>query len=162
MRLLKNKLLMYNSVSGIFYVLGATGFMTFMTRYIEVQFRRGPREGVSISGPITIFGMVLGFFISGYVLSKKRPKTSKVLFWNVVGAWFLIASQIAYMFLACEHNPFTSVGSTFNLSASCNSHCDCNGVTYNPVHDDKTCTTFYSPCHAGCTHRTQNSSVSHL
>lgn len=38
-RLLKNKLLMYNNLSGIFYILGASGYITYISKYMEVQFQ---------------------------------------------------------------------------------------------------------------------------
>lgn len=49
MRLLRNKLLIFNILSGVFYILGASGFMTFLTKYMEVQFHKNSQEATIVS-----------------------------------------------------------------------------------------------------------------
>jgi predicted MFS family arabinose efflux permease len=39
-RLFKNKILMFNTISAIFYILGASAYFTYMSKYMEVQFHR--------------------------------------------------------------------------------------------------------------------------
>jgi hypothetical protein len=53
-RLLKNKLLMYNIVSTVFYILGASGYITFGTKYMEVQFHQAAAGAAMLSGKQTI------------------------------------------------------------------------------------------------------------
>lgn len=60
MRLLKNKLLVFNNIASIFYILGSSGYITFMGRMMEVQFNTSSHGGSIITGPITIFGMTIG------------------------------------------------------------------------------------------------------
>lgn len=39
-RLLKNKLLMANILGGVFYILGGSAYITYITKYMEVQFHQ--------------------------------------------------------------------------------------------------------------------------
>ena len=49
-RLFKNKLLMYNTLSGIFYILGASAYFTYMSKYLEVQFHKNAADATIITG----------------------------------------------------------------------------------------------------------------
>lgn len=49
-RLFKNKLLMFNILSGIFYILGASAYITFISKYLEVQFHKSAADATIISG----------------------------------------------------------------------------------------------------------------
>ncbi|XP_053675033.1 solute carrier organic anion transporter family member 74D [Anopheles nili] len=150
MRLLKNKLLMFNILSGIFYILGSSGYITFLSKYIEVQFHKSTANATVITGPITLFGMVAGFLISGIVISKKKPSPKKLLFWNViVGAGYMVG-QISYLFLTCPDGTMPLVQGRLNLTTDCNSHCHCDGIPYSPICQEETGITFFSACHAGC------------
>ncbi|XP_052896368.1 solute carrier organic anion transporter family member 74D [Anopheles moucheti] len=150
MRLLKNKLLMFNILSGIFYILGSSGYITFLSKYIEVQFHKSTANATVITGPITLFGMVAGFLISGIVISKKKPSPKKLLFWNVIVGAGYIAGQISYLFLTCPDGTMPLVKGRLNLTTDCNSHCHCDGIPYSPICQEDTGITFFSACHAGC------------
>uniref|UniRef100_A0A2M3YXJ7 Solute carrier organic anion transporter family member n=2 Tax=Anopheles braziliensis TaxID=58242 RepID=A0A2M3YXJ7_9DIPT len=150
MRLLKNKLLMFNILSGIFYILGSSGYITFLSKYIEVQFHKSPANATVITGPITLFGMVAGFLISGIVISKKKPSPRKLLFWNVIVGFGYMAGQCSYLFLTCPDGTMPLVQGRLNLTTECNSHCHCDGIPYTPVCQEETGITFFSACHAGC------------
>lgn len=151
MRLLKNKLLMFNNVSAVFYILGASGYMTFLSRYMEVQFLKSPQNATILIGPLTIFGMVFSIMMSGLIITKKKPRPGVVLAWNVFVGCLYMLGQIAYFFLYCEANTSTFLQEgALNLSMPCNTECQCDEVSYNPVCHSDTGITFYSPCHAGC------------
>lgn len=49
-RLFKNKLLMCNITSNIFYILGASAYFTFMSKYLEVQFHKSAADATIITG----------------------------------------------------------------------------------------------------------------
>ncbi|XP_035914777.1 solute carrier organic anion transporter family member 74D [Anopheles stephensi] len=150
MRLLKNKLLMFNILSGIFYILGSSGYITFLSKYIEVQFHKSTANATVITGPITLFGMVAGFLISGIIISKKKPSPKKLLFWNVIVGAGYMAGQISYLFLTCPDGTMPLVKGRLNLTTECNSHCHCDGIPYSPICQEDTGITFFSACHAGC------------
>ncbi|XP_059613445.1 solute carrier organic anion transporter family member 74D [Phlebotomus argentipes] len=150
-RLFRNKVIMFNLISGIFYILGASGYMTFFAKYIEVQFHKTRSDSTIIAGPINLFGMVAGFLISGWVITKKKPTASRLLFWNVILGCVYVAGTASYLFLTCpEENMPTPVNGRLNLTRSCNSNCSCDHVPYNPVCNEATGTTYFSACHAGC------------
>lgn len=149
-RLLKNKLLMYNNISAVFYVLGASGFMTFMTRYMEVQFLKTSQSATVLIGPLTISGMVLGLLLSGWIISKKKPSASKVLLWNVIIGFTSMIGQVLYLFLYCGDTQSMMLNGVLNINSTCNQNCSCNTVAYNPVCYVPTKKTYFSPCHAGC------------
>lgn len=49
-RLFGNKLLMCNILSGIFYILGASAYFTFMSKYMEVQFHKSAADATILTG----------------------------------------------------------------------------------------------------------------
>lgn len=100
-RLFKNKLLMFNVLSGIFYILGASAYFTFMSKYMEVQFHKSAADATIITGPITILGVIIGLLTSGYVISKLKPSPSKVLMWNVIVGLGYMAGQISNLYFTC-------------------------------------------------------------
>lgn len=150
-RLLKNKLLMFNIFSAIFYILGSGGFMTFMSKYMEVQFNKTKADSTIVAGPLNILGMVIGLLASGWYISKKKPGANRLLFWNVLIGGLYMVGQFSYLFLSCsDDNMPTPVDGTFNLTSGCNYNCQCDGLPYNPVCDVATGQTYFSACHAGC------------
>lgn len=100
-RLFKNKLLMCNIISGIFYILGASAYFTYMSKYLEVQFHKSAADATVITGPITIIGIVVGFLASGYIISKKKPAPSKLLMWNVIVGVLYMCGQISNLYWTC-------------------------------------------------------------
>ncbi|XP_058794444.1 solute carrier organic anion transporter family member 74D [Phymastichus coffea] len=152
-RILTNKLLMLNIFSGVFYVLSATPFMSFVAKYLEVQFSTSPGGGTLITGPLTLMGMVLGFIISGCVIGKFKPSPRPLLFWNIVVGLSYIAGQIAFTFISCKNSNIAEVNldtMKLNLISPCNTACNCELIKYSPVCHEATGTTFFSACHAGC------------
>lgn len=151
MRLLTNKLLMYNLVAGIFYLLAAHGYMTYMSRYIEVQFNRVSSEATIVTGPLTIIGMVAGFLISGYMISHYRPRPRVLFFWNLIVGVICMLGQFSYSQLTCDAPESLVVNEAWTALPTCSSHCHCDSVSYTPVCHTLTQKTYFSPCHAGCT-----------
>ncbi|XP_017464094.1 PREDICTED: solute carrier organic anion transporter family member 4C1 isoform X2 [Rhagoletis zephyria] len=150
MRLLRNKLLIYNIISGVFYILGAAGYMTFLSKYMEVQFHKTAQTATVVVGPVSIMGMVIGLIGSGIIISKKRPSPSKVLMWNVIVGCVYILGQTSYIFMYCGDSISLQDGGSYNFTTQCNSNCSCNNVAYSPVCHEASDTTFFSACHAGC------------
>lgn len=150
LRLLRNKLLIYNIISGVFYILGAAGYMTFLSKYMEVQFHRTAQTATVVVGPISIIGMVIGLIGSGIVISKKHPSPSKVLMWNVIVGCVYILGQTSYIFMYCGDSISLQNGGNYNFTNQCNKNCSCDNVAYSPVCHEASDTTFFSACHAGC------------
>lgn len=150
MRLLKNKLLMFNLASSVFYLLGSTGYMTYLTRYMEVQFNKTSSEATIFTGPVTIIAIASALLLSGYVISKYKPSPRKLFFWNVIVGTCYLFGQLAYMGLTCEVPNTVVVNNTWLVPSACSSNCNCDSIPYTPVCHTATQKTFFSPCHAGC------------
>lgn len=169
-RLFKNKLLMCNIISGIFYILGASAYFTFMSKYLEVQFHKSAADATIITGPFTIVGVVVGFLASGYIISKKKPAPRKLLMWNVIVGMIYMCGQISNLYFTCPGNvtletliishllnlfldgqtPMEIQNGKINLTAACNTDCHCSGFAYTPVCREATGDTFFNPCVASC------------
>ena len=152
-RLLTNWLLTFNNLSGVFYVLGASAYITFLAKYLEVQYSTFAANGTVIAGPVSLIGMVLGFLLSGMIISKFKPGPRPLLAWNVFVGVCFVAGQIVFIFLGCADNGIKGLDldtMQMTLTSSCNEACNCEGVKYSPVCHVPSKTTFFSACHAGC------------
>lgn len=49
-RIVTNKILIVNTWSGILYIIGASGFITYMVKYLEVQFQKSAAESSKVTG----------------------------------------------------------------------------------------------------------------
>lgn len=150
LRLLKNKLLMFNIWAAVFYILGSAGYITFISKYMEVQFNKSSADAAVVTGPLSIIGLVVGFLSSGYIISKYKPSLRALFLWNIFVGIFCIVSETSYIFLSCENGNLLTETGKLNLTNSCNMKCSCDTVPYSPVCHESTGVTYFSPCHAGC------------
>lgn len=142
---------MFNLFAGIFFVLGASGHMTFLSRYMEVLFNKSASDATIVTGPVTILGMVFGYISSGFFISKYQPRPRVLFFWNIVVGTCYALGQGSYMLLSCDGTNSLIINGTLNKGLVCDSRCLCDDVPYSPVCHLETGQTYYSPCHAGCT-----------
>ncbi|CAL1679963.1 unnamed protein product [Lasius platythorax] len=152
-RILTNWLLTCNNISAVFYILGASAYITFLAKYLEVQYSTSAAGGTVIAGPISLLGMVLGFLLSGLIISKFKPGPRPLLAWNVFVGICFVAGQVSFMFFGCSDAGIRGVDletMQMNLTAGCNADCNCASVKYSPVCHEPSKTTFFSACHAGC------------
>lgn len=152
-KLIRNKLLMVNIFSGVFYILGGSGYMTFMTKNMEVQFYKSSSEANIVIGPAILLSMVGAFIVSGYVISKFKPRPMYLLSWNVIVGTVFVVSEIIYIFIACPEVGIVGYDTktkSFSLTNECNANCGCDNVKFSPVYLEESGLTFYSACHAGC------------
>lgn len=54
-------------------------------------------------GPVSLIGMVLGFLLSGIIISKFRPGPRPLLAWNVFVGICFVAGQVSFMFFGCRN-----------------------------------------------------------
>lgn len=114
---------------------------------MEVQFNTSSHGGSIITGPITILGMTIGLLLSGYVITKYKPPPKYLFFWNALLGLMAMSTQIFYTQIGCDGGNSLLVNGSI---ISCNTNCHCDGISYSPVCDRLTNTTYFSPCHAGC------------
>ncbi|XP_034248106.1 solute carrier organic anion transporter family member 74D isoform X2 [Thrips palmi] len=155
MRLLQNKLLLCNIWSGIFYILGGSAYITFITKYMEVQFQQSSAKASMITAPISILAMMTGFLVSGWAISRFKPRPLYLLSWNVIVGATYVLSEISFIFLGCPEVALQGYRQDYQgrveLTMPCNLNCGCQNIKYDPVCFEPLGLTFYSACHAGCT-----------
>lgn len=154
-RLLKNRIFMYNTFSSTFAMLGILGFWIFMPKYIETQFRKTASEANLITGTIGLLSTAAGVISSGALISKFKPRPKYLAAWNVITETFDVVVHLTFACLGCYKTDFHGVfndDNSWNLITECNVECNCSASTkYNPVCSIDKSMTYYSPCHAGCT-----------
>jgi hypothetical protein len=64
------------------------------------------------TGVPAILATVAGFLISGYVISRFKPRASLVLGWNVFVGCVYISGEIIFIFLGCTNNGLQGFQST--------------------------------------------------
>ena len=71
-QLMTNPILTCNNLSAVFYILGASVYMTFMTKYMEVLF------GISAAGSSMISGMLIDYKKIQYNIGPSTLAVSKI------------------------------------------------------------------------------------
>ncbi|KAL1123268.1 hypothetical protein AAG570_002354, partial [Ranatra chinensis] len=161
-RLFQNKLLIINIFSGVAYILGASGYITYLSKYLEVQFNKSSAEASLVIGPITLLSVVIGFLVSGVVISKFKPTPPYLLGWNVIVGFIFIFGELLFLLITCKDKGmvgYSALDKRINLPNSCNLECGCENLKYSPVCLEAYGMTFYSPCHAGCSGMTNEEGV---
>uniref|UniRef100_A0A1B6C2D4 Solute carrier organic anion transporter family member n=1 Tax=Clastoptera arizonana TaxID=38151 RepID=A0A1B6C2D4_9HEMI len=152
-RLLKNKLLISNILSSVFYILGGSAYITYLAKYMEVQFHQTAAGASFVIGPAAIIAMTTGFLLSGVLISKFKFKPKYLLPWNVVVGFVFVFGEISFIYLSCEDSAlmgYDKANNHFDLINDCNRGCHCNIAKYNPVCWEEEQLNFYTACHAGC------------
>ncbi|XP_050421876.1 solute carrier organic anion transporter family member 74D-like [Adelges cooleyi] len=153
-RILSNKILVLNSASSSFFVMGLIGWWTFMPKYLETQFRQSASESNFVSGTVGVISSGAGIAVSGIIITKFKPSPRKLALWNVVVEFLEAIGFFMYAFIGCPADDIHghwNADNTWNVTMSCNSDCNCSpSMDYNPICSYDKLTTFYSPCHAGC------------
>jgi glucose uptake protein GlcU len=65
-----------------------------------------------LTGVPAILATMVGFLVSGYVISRFKPRAGLVLGWNVIVGCIYIAGEILFLFLACKDNGLYGFQST--------------------------------------------------
>ncbi|KAG1650302.1 Solute carrier organic anion transporter family member 3A1 [Nymphon striatum] len=95
-------------------------------------------------GLATVSLMAVGFLVSGFVIYKFKPSARILSGWNVFLGFVQVASMIALANIGCTQN-------TIATTDSCMEDCRCTNQVFTPVCYFENTTTYFSPCHAGCT-----------
>ncbi|XP_071040484.1 solute carrier organic anion transporter family member 74D isoform X2 [Parasteatoda tepidariorum] len=154
LRLIRNPILIFYQLGGIFRVNGVIGYFILMPKYMEMQFQQSASKANLFSGPISIVGMMFGILIGGGLVRRFKPRprilTGGLLFAESFGLLALLIS----MQINCQpvqtdqESSFTST--LMNLENDCNRDCLCTTKSYTPICGPDKKTTYFSPCYAGC------------
>ncbi|KAL7736165.1 hypothetical protein ACLKA6_003711 [Drosophila palustris] len=152
-RLTTNKTYMCNTLSNIFYLIGYTPFWIFTPKYIEVQYRQSAATSSMVTGTVALAFSAIGVLLSGFIISRYKPRARYMAAWNVISAFLVVAGVVTYAFIGCPDNETSVIVNIHNRDlssdATCNSACSCDYVRYSPICGENNMT-YISACHAGC------------
>jgi len=154
MRLITNKLYMWNFGSSVFFVFAFMGFGTFMPKYMQFQFRQTGSRSASVAGYIGTGSKAFGLVVSGYLIGKFKFSARTLSGWNVFLGFLYISALVVFSLVGCGTSKLygdMDASGNYEVDISCNSDCGCPISRPQPVCSKDGVTNFYSPCHAGCT-----------
>uniref|UniRef100_A0ACB8EQK4 Uncharacterized protein n=1 Tax=Sphaerodactylus townsendi TaxID=933632 RepID=A0ACB8EQK4_9SAUR len=154
--LLRNPVLMCLVIAAALEALVATGFATFLPKFIENQFGFSSSYSATLAGVVLIPGAALGQILSGILVSKLKLRCKSIIKFIAITCSIALVLNSVFLFAKCGNEPFAGVSETYNgtstfsnLTAPCNENCHCLRSVYLPV-----CGTdqiqYFSPCYAGC------------
>ncbi|KAH8253215.1 hypothetical protein KR032_004141, partial [Drosophila birchii] len=149
-RLASNKVYVYFAIGSIFYCYSYMPYWSFMTKYMEIQFRQSASTSTLATGTWPFGFSAAGVLISGYVISKYKPSARTMAAWNFVLDYIRVAALICYALVGCDEGDRANSLTIIPTGDSCSASCDCEYVYYAPVCGPQNIT-YISPCHAGCT-----------
>uniref|UniRef100_A0A8C3MAK3 Solute carrier organic anion transporter family member n=1 Tax=Geospiza parvula TaxID=87175 RepID=A0A8C3MAK3_GEOPR len=154
--LLRNPVLMSLIVASSSEALVATGFATFLPKFIENQFGKSSSFSATLGGLVLIPGAALGQVISGFLVSKRKMDCRAIIKFMIGTCTVALILNTVFLFAKCGNEPFAGVsetyngtGTLYNLTAPCNANCRCLRSVYYPVCGSDE-VQYFSPCFAGC------------
>ncbi|XP_061479291.1 solute carrier organic anion transporter family member 4C1 isoform X2 [Rhineura floridana] len=155
--LLRNPVLMCLVIAAALEASIATGFATFLPKFIENQFGYTSSYSATLGGLVLVPGAAIGQIISGTLVSKLKLNCKNIIKFIVITCSLALILNTVFLIAICGNEPFAGVSETYNgtgtlsnLTAPCNAHCRCLRSDFLPV-----CGTdgvqYFNPCYAGCT-----------
>ncbi|NWY65133.1 SO4C1 protein, partial [Erithacus rubecula] len=154
--LLRNPVLMSLIIASSSEALVATGFATFLPKFIENQFGKSSSFSATLGGLVLIPAAALGQLISGILVSKRKMDCKGIMKFTIRTYSAALILNTVFLFAKCGNEPFAGVSETYNgtgtlhnLTAPCNANCRCLRSMYYPIcgRDE---VQYFSPCFAGC------------
>lgn len=164
-KLICNPIYMITCFGACMELMIVSGFIVFLPKYLETQFSLGKSEASMFAGGIAIPGACLGVFTGGYLLKRMQLRPKGAVQFILLFQIICLAMYSVFFFVGCDNvkmagatAPYSKSGSQghglseVNLTASCNSGCQCDLGQVEPVCGINGLT-YFSACHAGCTAR---------
>uniref|UniRef100_A0A663MW90 Solute carrier organic anion transporter family member n=1 Tax=Athene cunicularia TaxID=194338 RepID=A0A663MW90_ATHCN len=151
-----NPVLMSLIIASSSEALVATGFATFLPKFIENQFGKTSSFSATLAGLVLIPAAAVGQIISGILVSKYKMDCKSIIKFMISTCSAALLLNTVFLFAKCGNEAFAGVSETYNgtgmlynLTAPCNANCRCSRSIYYPVCGrDKV--QYFSPCFAGC------------
>ncbi|XP_055484376.1 solute carrier organic anion transporter family member 4C1 [Psammomys obesus] len=136
--------------------LVTTGFATFLPKFIENQFGLTSSFAATLGGAVLIPGAALGQILGGVLVSKFKMKCKNTMKFALFTSGVALMMSFVFIYAKCENGPFAGVSESYNgtgelgnLTAPCNSNCNCLRSYYYPLCGSDG-VQYFSPCFAGC------------
>ncbi|XP_053911716.1 solute carrier organic anion transporter family member 4C1-like [Cuculus canorus] len=161
--LLKNPVLMSLIIASSSEALVATGFVTFLPKFIENEFGKTSSFSATLGGLVLVPAAALGQIVSGILISKCKMDCKSIIKFTTGTCSVALLFSSVVLFAKCGNEPFAGVSETYNgtgvlydLTAPCNADCRCLRSMYYPIcgRDE---VQYFSPCFAGCASHLFNS-----
>ncbi|KAG8171113.1 hypothetical protein JTE90_006325 [Oedothorax gibbosus] len=124
-----------------------------LPKYMENQFRLSASEASLLSGPPSFFALMVATPIGGYLVYKCKPNAKYLTGGLTILQVIRAIGFLILMVPKCEIIQMSSYGldeQGLTLEGPCNTNCSCLTNAFSPVCARDGRTTFFSPCHAGC------------
>ncbi|XP_022249123.1 solute carrier organic anion transporter family member 4C1-like [Limulus polyphemus] len=138
-------------------LVSVIGYMTLMSKYMEVQFHQTASGASFFSGLTIVLSMVLGILAGSVVIRKVRPQPRSLLAYILSTETLSLVLLLIVMFISCAPPKIAGLTKSrerIELNQPCNDHCNCSTRVFHPVcgYDVESTEqiTFFSPCFAGC------------
>ncbi|CAD5222066.1 unnamed protein product [Bursaphelenchus xylophilus] len=156
--ILRNPTFVTCIVLGIFESIIINGFAAFMPKILEALLSTTPTIASYLSS-VVIFAAATGVMLGGILIRKLDLQVGGMLKLIII-CHVIALTLIASFAIQCPAREFAGIttgyeksklkGGVANLSSTCNADCHCHEIDWNPVCDDSSGITYYSPCFAGC------------
>uniref|UniRef100_UPI001659603B solute carrier organic anion transporter family member 4C1-like n=1 Tax=Halichoerus grypus TaxID=9711 RepID=UPI001659603B len=154
--LIRNTVFMCLVLSTASEALITTGFATFLPKFIENQFGLSSSFAATLAGAVLIPGAALGQILGGVLVSKLKMTCKNSMKFALLTSLVAFALSFVFVYANCENEPFAGVSELYNgtgklgnLTAPCNTNCNCLRSYYYPVCGGDGIQ-YFSPCFAGC------------
>ncbi|XP_022360638.1 solute carrier organic anion transporter family member 4C1 [Enhydra lutris kenyoni] len=154
--LMGNAVFMCLVISTSSEALITTGFATFLPKFIENQFGLSSSFAATLAGAVVIPGAALGQILGGILVSKLKMTCKNSMKFALLTSLVAFALSFVFVYANCENEPFAGVSELYNgtgklgnLTAPCNSNCNCLRSYYYPICGGDGIQ-YFSPCFAGC------------
>nr|XP_045743139.1 solute carrier organic anion transporter family member 4C1 [Mirounga angustirostris] len=154
--LMRNTVFMCLVFSTASEALITTGFATFLPKFIENQFGLSSSFAATLAGAVLIPGAALGQILGGVLVSKLKMTCKNSMKFALLTSLVAFALSFVFVYANCENEQFAGVSELYNgtgklgnLTAPCNTNCNCLRSYYYPVCGGDGIQ-YFSPCFAGC------------
>ncbi|NXQ63610.1 SO4C1 protein, partial [Anthoscopus minutus] len=114
MILLRNPVLMSLVIASSSEALVATGFATFLPKFIENQFGKSSSSAATLGGLVLIPAAALGQVISGVLVSKLKMNCKSIIKFMISTCSVALILNSVFLFAKCGNEPFAGVSETYN------------------------------------------------
>ncbi|XP_051875899.1 solute carrier organic anion transporter family member 4C1-like isoform X2 [Pristis pectinata] len=161
-KMLKNPVFLCLTAACCTEGLVITGFVTFLSKFIESQFSQTASLAAVLGGAALIPGAFIGQLTSGIIMSKLKVQCRNMIKMASATTILSVLFSSIFIFGYCSNTPFAGINQNyyhnkttekFQLEAPCNADCHCSRSFFNPVCGVGN-VQYFSACYAGCMNAT--------